>query len=454
MTRPWNVLVFPGGTEIGLEVWSALRACKEVVLFSAGQGLSSHASYVFPRYHPLPSVFEPDWIEPLNNLCIRLGIDFVIPAHDDVLVALASERERLAAQVVTSPAATCAIARYKSRTYAALKDSIPCPRVYTREQVAHLPVFCKPDRGQGSQDARWIRMAGELALVQPGEILLEPLPGAEFTVDCFSDRERGLLFARGRERIRVRNGISVATASAERPEFRRYAEAISAALPFHGAWFFQVKEAADGQLKLLEVAPRIAGGMAYYRVQGVNFPLLSLYETARLRFEILVNRDLGLEMDRALINRYRHKLRFGAVYIDLDDTLVFRGSVNLMLVTFLYQCVNSGIRIVLVTKHAAALEDCLSRCRLRQLFDEVVHLRRDQDKADAITRCDAIFIDDSFSERCAAHLRTGIPTFDLSMIEMLIDHTGPDFPFAPAKASKPAGIKLHLSSSETTSATA
>jgi len=434
MTRPWNVLVLPGGTEIGLEVAAALGSCKEVVLFSAGQDLSSHAPFVFARHHTLPSVLEPGWIEPLNGLCARLGIDFVIPAHDDAVVTLANHRRHLAAQVVTSPAATCEIARYKSRTYAALNAAVPCPKIYAPDEAPHLPVFCKPDRGQGSQGARWIRTAGELALVKPDEILLEALPGEEFTVDCFSDRERGLLFAGGRRRIRVRNGISVATASAERPEFRRYAAAISAILPFCGAWFFQVKEAADNQLKLLEVAPRIAGAMAYHRVQGVNFPLLSLYEAARLPFEILVNGDSGLEMDRALVNRYRHTLRFGAVYVDLDDTLVLRGSVHPMLVAFLYQCVNSGIRIVLLTKHADALENCLSRCRLRQLFDEVIHLRPDQEKAQAITRGDAVFIDDSFAERRAVHLRTGIPTFDLSMIEMLLAHTGPVLPLPPGKS--------------------
>jgi hypothetical protein len=177
--------------------------------------------------------------------------------------------------------------------------------------------------------------------------------------------------------------------------------------------------------------------MAYHRVQGVNFPLLSLYEAARLPFEILVNGDFGLEMDRALVNRYRHTLRFGAVYVDLDDTLVLRGSVHPMLVAFLYQCVNSGIRIVLLTKHADVLENCLSRCRLRQLFDEVIHLRPDQEKAQAITRGDAVFIDDSFAERRAVHLRTGIPTFDLSMIEMLLAHTGPVLPLPPGKSVPP-----------------
>ena len=40
---------------------------------------------------------------------------------------------------------------------------------------------------------------------------MEYLPGRELTVDCFSDRERGVLFARARPRERTRAGISMAT---------------------------------------------------------------------------------------------------------------------------------------------------------------------------------------------------------------------------------------------------
>lgn len=433
----WNVLVFPGGTEIGLEACRALRDCKEVNLFSAGLDVSSHAPYVFSRHYPLPRVYEPNWIDELNRLIANLSIDFIIPAHDDVTVALASEQGRIRATVVTSPLETCLIARSKTKTYRALGDVVPCPAVYHQHEITRFPIFCKPDRGQGSHAARLISSPAELVLVRGDEILLEPLPGEEFTVDCFSDREQGLLFVGGRKRIRVRNGISVASISVERSEFREFAHAIASRLTFHGAWFFQVKESCDGTLKLLEVAPRIAGAMAFHRVQGVNFPLLSLYEQARFPVSILANKGCGLQMDRALVNRYRHNLRFRVAYIDLDDTLLVRDAVSLTVVAFLYQCVNSGVKTVLVTKHLGRedLEALLSRHRLRQIFDEIVHLRPDEQKSQAITETDAIFIDDSFSERCAVHQATGLPTFDLSMLEMLIDYTGPAFRFAGSAAS-------------------
>ena len=57
---PWNVLVFPAASEVGLEIHRALRDCKEVVLHGAVQPGDSIAAFHFKRLHTLPSVYEPD----------------------------------------------------------------------------------------------------------------------------------------------------------------------------------------------------------------------------------------------------------------------------------------------------------------------------------------------------------------------------------------------------------
>ena len=75
----WNVLVFPGGSEIGLEICSALRDCKEVTLISAGMDISNHAPYVFREHHILPSIEDDSWIDELNKLVDERGIDYIFP---------------------------------------------------------------------------------------------------------------------------------------------------------------------------------------------------------------------------------------------------------------------------------------------------------------------------------------------------------------------------------------
>jgi hypothetical protein len=284
-------------------------------------------------------------------------------------------------------------------------------------------VFVKPDAAQGSQGAMLVRDAAALdrAVAGGSDLIMEYLPGEELTVDCFSDRDQGLLFARGRPRLRTRAGISMSSRTiGDDPIVQGLAEAIDAHLDLHGAWFFQLRADAAGRLRLLEVAPRPAGTSALHRVTGVNFALLSIYEQLRLPVRISPN-AMSVELDRALVNRYRHDLRYGTVYVDLDDTLIVRDAVHTGLVAFLYQCLNTGHPLVLLTRHRGDLEQTLARFRLHGLWDRVVHVADDEAKAEFIAGADAILIDDSFRERAEAHERRGIATFDASMIEMLLD---------------------------------
>ena len=424
MKKMYDVLVFPGGTEIGLEIQRALCQCKDIRLYSAGLDVSNHAPYVFARHFNVPSVHDPAWVDSLNQVILDQRIDYVFPAYDDVIVAVAQNAEKIRARVVSSPLQTCLITRSKSKTYHLLADTIPVPELYNDlEMIDQYPVFVKPDKSQGSRRTHIVRSKDGLSqlLGQNREcIVMEYLPGEEYTVDCFSDRDAGLLFCGGRQRIRTRNGISMDSRPVQDDVFVEYANAISKKLTFHGAWFFQLKKDRYGTHKLLEIAPRIAGTMAVHRVLGVNFALLSIYEQERIPIEILVN-EIDVEIDRALVNRYRHQAKYSAVYVDLDDTLILNGIVNINLIRFLYQCINAEIRVVLLTKHMVDVDQTLENHRLTGVFDEVIHVEQSTSKLGYIRESDAILIDDSFSERKTASERLGILTFDCSMIEMLLD---------------------------------
>jgi carbamoyl-phosphate synthase large subunit len=421
----YGVLVFPGGTEIGLEVRRALAELKEIRLAGAGSEQDRHGPFAYRHWRTVPSVSDDGWIDGLNAVLDELAIDAIFPGHDDVLLALAEHADELGAGVVTSPLETCRVARSKRATYELLADAVPVPHVFARpEDVREFPVFAKPDRSQGSQGAVLVhdRAALTAALAAGSDLVMEFLPGRELTVDCFSDRERGVLFARARPRERTRAGISMATRTEpENPVVLRHARAIDERLELHGAWFFQLREDRHGELRLLEVAPRVGGTSALHRVLGVNFPLLSLYEHMRMPVELAPN-DIDVRLDRALVNRYAHDLDYRHVYVDLDDTLLVGDAVNTRLVAFVYQCVNAGRRVVLITRHAQDVEQTLRRFRLTELWDEVIHIADPSvEKADHIAEPDAILIDDSFRERRGVHQRRGIPTFDSSMIELLID---------------------------------
>lgn len=420
---PWRVLVFPGGTEIGLEINRALRDCKEVELFAAGQKVPSASEFRFRRQLYLPSITDPAWLKSLNSLIEENGIDFVYPAHDDVVLALARHRDDITAIAPGSPLEVCEIARAKSLTYRHLQDHVPVPKVFVGRESPEFPVFVKPDRGQGSQEAVRIDDADALQRSLRSNtrlIVSELLPGDEYTIDCFSSARRGLIFAQARVRTRTRSGIAMQTSFVRDEEFHRHAHAIAAAMPLRGAWFFQMKRDRHGQLKLLEVAPRIAGAMALSRAIGLNLPLMTLYDAAGFDVQPITF-DADIELSRSLDNHYSLSFTYSSVYVDLDDTLIVRGQVNTRLVQFLYQAINEGKSVNLVTRHRENLGKTLERYRLSGIFDRIHHLDDDRCKSTVIGEEDAILIDDSFRERLLVSRALGIRTFDPAAVECLID---------------------------------
>jgi len=424
-----KILVFPGGTEIGLEIWKSLKDCKEITLYSAGSDVSNHAPYVFKNHFIVPDVHSNNWVNALSGIINKHKIEYIFPAHDDVIVALAQNADKFDADIISSPLSTSLICRSKTKTYKKFKNLLTVPKVFSKlSEIDSFPVFVKPDKGQGSQDAYRVDDVDTLKVLLKNNsklIVLEYLGGQEYTVDCFTDRRKGLLFCSGRERIRIKSGISMNSKPVDKKTnktFRRYANIISQELKFHGAWFFQLKLDNLGTFKLLEVAPRIGGTMATHRVLGINFSLLSIYEKEGLNIEIMAN-NYGVEIDRALINRYKHNIKYNKIYVDLDDTLIINNKVNTQLIKFLYQAINRGCKIILISKTINNIDNTLRKWKLTTLFDEVISLKKDDLKANFIDPEGTIFIDDSFSERKSVFDRHKIPTFDCSMVELLIDET-------------------------------
>ncbi len=423
-----RVAIFPCGSEIGLEIWNALRFEKDLEL----HGLSSqpcHGQAVFAQYcNTIPWIAAPDFLDALNRYIDDHAIEALFPAYDDVILFLARNRERLNCRLIAPEARICAIARSKRETYAALAGLPFVPRTFgTVEEIGagDWPVFAKPDIGQGSQGVRLLHEAGAARdlMAEGTHVFCEYLSGPELTVDSFSDQHGRVRSLMPRERLRTKSGISVRTRAVPlTDELRGIAEAIQARIGFTGAWFFQVKQDAAGAWKLLEVAPRIGGSMGLSRNQGANLPLLSLYAAAGMEVAVAPQID-GRIAERYLGTRYVEVPAFGAVYIDYDDTITCRGLVNSAAMAFLYNCRNRGIALYLITRFAG--DDIRAELRRRgigeALFSDIIHITDGRPKSGFITRPDAIFIDDSFAERQEVARICAIPVHAPDALESLTD---------------------------------
>ena len=106
------------------------------------------------------------------------------------------------------------------------------------------------------------------------------------------------------------------------------------------------------------------------------------------------------------------------------DTLVFeRKRYNTEAMRFLYQCLNQGKELILITKHAYDIRKTMKEIKFNiEIFDRVLEVPLDQPKYLYMDKeVPSIFIDNAFTERKGVKEHLGIPTFDVPNIECLID---------------------------------
>lgn len=423
-----NILVFPCGSEVGLELNRALKDIPFITLIGASS-VEDHGKYAFKHYvGGLPFVTSPDFIDQFNKLLQLKQIDFIYPAMDQVLDILSENRDHLGAELIAPCHDTVHVCRNKVRTYERLKDMYFVPKFYSNpNEVTEYPVIIKPEEGYGAKGFKILNSQTEL-IYELGQstvpmVICEYLSGEEYTIDCFTNRRGQLQYVNCRNRGRIRNGISVnSEIQPYDPEIESIAMQISKHIRMRGAWFFQLKRNFAGKYRLLEVATRVAGTMCINRALGVNLPLLSVFDW--MGYDVEIPRYMTeAKVDRALCNAFSLPKGYSEIYLDFDDTLIVHSQVNTTLMQYIYQCINNQIPIKLVTKHETNIFEDLKKYRISpEIFDEIICIDSTQKKCDYIKpRKDALFIDDSFSERTQMHDKWGIDALGVDSVECLID---------------------------------
>lgn len=415
-----NVLIFPCGSENALELRDSLRYSPHFNVYGATSA-PDRSSLVYPpaRLLRLPFVTDGNFIAELNKAVEKHRIDMVFASHDTVLLELVGKRPEIGAKIIGCDLQTAELCRYKDRLYEFLAGESFIPQ-WTRSEIpADGAWFLKPVDGQGGQGCRKVE-PGE-TLVPGGHMACEYLPGAEYTVDCFTDRHGSLLFAGQRSRSEIRMGISFCSRPARLPEIADIARILNEKLKFRGLWFFQVRNDKNGKARLLEISSRAATTMGLYRQLGINLPLMTAYDALGADVSV-IRQNFPVRLERKLGNLYGIDISYSTVIVDYDDTLTVHGRINGELLSFLYQCVDAGKRIVLLTKHEGDIHRELETRRIcENLFDEIIHLPSGASKVEHVAAYakDAIYIDNMFHDRLEA-AGLGMPVFDVDAVPALI----------------------------------
>jgi hypothetical protein len=407
-----NILVFPCGSEIAREVLDALRYHKDYKIYG---GASTKDKGEYLPYdaviQDIPHVNDQNFIKEVKRVIEQYNIDYIFPCHDDVSLVLSASVDKLPCKVVTHSHYVNNVCRNKDTTYSIFQDKPFCP-VY---QAELFPRFVKPKNSNGSRGAELIMNEAMLSTYftefdRNNTLELEYLPGDEFTVDCFSQNGK-LMFHGARQRNTSKMGIAEISTEHYDERITAIAYSINDTINvdgngFNGAWFFQLKKDYDNNYKLLEIGSRVSGGMSFYRMKGVNFPELSILAADGVSCEIipLASTPHIKSFSKFFTPLFQYSIEdYDNVYVDFDDTLYLHKTkkINTDIIKLLFQELDKGKQLVLITRSSIDFRSILSKYRIERLFDSIIHL----DPANVNTKKEnlidprSIFIDDSFRER-------------------------------------------------------
>lgn len=288
-----KVLITPAGSRMAVPAIRFLKKDKDIQIIAADVDPLAPGLYLADKSYIVAPFTQEKFIEDLTEIVKKEKVDVIIPALDPLLIKFAQLENhflKLGAKILISSLKTIKLCEDKWSLYQFLKNDISMPKSFIRKEDINIsyPLFVKPCSGSGSLSAFKIISKSELdfyyqRIKKP--IIQEYLGGKEYTVDCLADMKGELLFSLARERVATRAGVSVKMRIIENETLRRMALKISEKIRFKGPFLFQAKE-KKGKFFLIEINPRIGGGMCSVCYAGLN-----IYSTA---VKILMNQEIKI----------------------------------------------------------------------------------------------------------------------------------------------------------------
>jgi carbamoyl-phosphate synthase large subunit len=225
-----------------------------------------------------------DFVRDIKRLLERFEIDVVLPNVDEELIIFAEEGLK---SIISSPDAV-GICLDKFLFYNVLKSDFLMPHtsmVYNMEWAEFSgKVIVKPTRGRGSKGIYVFDNIAKVDLVKfplainYGHIVQEYIEGKEITVDVLVGRENRAFIA-PRYRIGTYGGISQVGKTVYHDKAMKTSWEICGKLDFRGPINIQfIEEDGTKDLFLMEINPRLSGGIGITYANGANVPDMAIKE--------------------------------------------------------------------------------------------------------------------------------------------------------------------------------
>jgi carbamoyl-phosphate synthase large subunit len=249
----------------------------------------SPAYYVTHESFPICRITDEAYIPALLEICRRHQVTLLISLLDTDLLKLAESRETFKQQgtfVLISSPEVVRLARNKQLTHGFFAGNrIPTPRILSYDAALKentFPLFMKPVDGSASQMTFRIDNRESLIFFNsyvPNPIIMECVPGAEYTLDIFIDLDHVVRAVVPRKRLEVRAGEVSKSRIELNPAIMAAGSQAAQALAQRGALGMinlQCFYTAEREVKFIEINPRFGGGCPLSVQAGYPFPQWSV----------------------------------------------------------------------------------------------------------------------------------------------------------------------------------
>jgi len=231
----------------------------------------------------IPEANDYTFIEKLFKIVRTHKVNVLMPSSGFDIYPYSENRkelEEIGATAIVSDREKLEICRDKMLTFQTLSERFTLPfTTADSNKITSFPVLAKPRFGKGSKGIVKVDDESDLKYIMSKRddlVFQEFLPGTEYTIDVLSNLDGKPLMAVPRIRMQTKAGIS--TKGKVLTDFALQAECMEIAehIGIRGPCCMQMKESCDGELKLIEVNPRMGGGTIFTTLAGANFPVMLL----------------------------------------------------------------------------------------------------------------------------------------------------------------------------------
>jgi carbamoyl-phosphate synthase large subunit len=252
-----------------------------------GKIVATDSSYLSPGFfmcevnEVIPEADNQSFIDRLNEIVEKYGVNLLLPTSGFDIYPYSEFRDQLikrGAFPVVSDMDSLVTCKDKMLTYERLKSNFDLPFTTTDPtEISSFPVMAKPRYGKGSRDIMRLDNTDDIGYVtskMKDLIFQEFLPGTEYTIDVLSDLDKKAILAVPRIRIQTKAGISTKGRILKNRRIEEECKQIADFIGIRGPCCIQMKEDANGIIKLVEINPRMGGGTIFTALAGANFPMM------------------------------------------------------------------------------------------------------------------------------------------------------------------------------------